>query len=1045
MTSRRPSRSPRFSRRITLSAAIEPRSKALSGYTLPTPEIEKALIAGTHVAALESYFGEEAYGDLRALAQQVVSRPGRGGPRVFILPTYAGTKLGRLSEKTAAAEEILWIDPCDLVAGNLARLGLREGKSEFGAFGPIELYYLKLKLRLRAAGLDAELWGYDWRLSIEDTANRLIGDLAKVPAKEVHLVAHGLGGLVARAALKKAGTKVKRLVTLGMPNHGSYLAVQIIRGTFLSFRKLAALDPRHSAETLSAEVFNTFSSTYELLPDSDLNSTIDLFNAAHWPKGTPLIDQKLLDQAKRVPSLLAPADERLALIAGVNQKTITSLDLIGSDFVYTESLSGDGAVPLTSAQLSGAPIWYIEEEHGSLPGNGVVARAVSEILTTGDTRQLVKEWRDERASGPVRKVTDPELRDAVSDSKYCGEMSAREFRALLAPLLSSDPKDTPPVPSTAIAMSAPFAAVRPLELNQIIVGRRRQKRLEICIAEGDITEVNARAIVLGLFRQVSPGGPALAIDERLGGAVCEFVNRRMFSGNLGELFILPTGRHPVQADLVLFAGLGSFDHFNFEALQLVAENTIRTLIRTNVEDFATVLLGSGTGMEMVDSLRHLLEGFIKGIRDSATGNGVRRVTFCIRDPDKCGEVANELFRLAGTELFNDIEVSFETKILPATLVRDVRPRADASNAGVEPAYLIIRQEGVSKNELLFRSSLLTTGVKAAVITGQRIVSTKTLAEQLEGLSTGLVSPNEIGRLGQTLAAELLAEEVLAVLPTVVSHPLVIVHDAEAARIPWEVMQVGGRTPVLEAGITRRYLADNLSVAKWLEARRQNPKLKILLVVNPSRGEDGSLPGAEDEGRRVEKLFAADAAIELTVRAGAEATRATLMQDFRSGAYDLVHYAGHASFDVQEPARSGILCHGKEVLSGTDLAGLGNLPNLVVFNACESGRIRSPGSREKTPSVVRQMEKTTGMAEAFLRGGVSNYIGTYWPVGDVSAATFATVFYPALLRGETVGAALLAARLAIKTKDGTTDWADYIHYGNQNFVLKKNRESAALAQ
>lgn len=1037
---RRSSRTSRVSRARARSAASAadvspaPSPRLPSGFNLSSAEIEKALVAGTHVALLEAYFGEDNYAELHMLARQAASRTVRGGQRVLILPGTMGTKLGVPGAGLFGTSDVLWLDPIDIAMGRLDQLSLRGGNSAIKALEPIYLYYLKLKFRLRSAGLDADFWGYDWRQDIDDTSDKLVAALAKEPAKEIYLVAHSMGGLISRAALKKDGSKVKRLVMLGTPNHGAFLAAQAIRGTLGSIRKLATLDLRHTPEELCEQAFNTFPSTYELLPDPEKFSKFDLFDPNFWPKGGAAFDSKLLANARRTQSLLAPSDERFALIAGVNQKTVVDIDSVGGDFVYSENQAGDGTVPLDLALLSGTPTWYVEEEHGSLPNNAAVARAVTDILNTGTTQQLPQEWHGDRCA-PGRKISDTELRAAFPDSKRRGEISSREFREILAPFLSSDANDSVPNPATTIAMAAPFASVRPLELNQVVVGRRRQKRLEICIAEGDVTEVNSRAIVLGLFREVAPGGAALALDERLDGAIAEFVNRRMFSGNVGELFILPTGRHPIQADLVLFAGLGAFDNFNFEILQLVAENTIRTLIRTNVEDFATVLLGSGTGIESVDSLRHLLEGFVKGIRDVDTDAGVRRVTFCVRDPDKCREIGAELFRLAGTGLFADIEVSFETKVLPATIVRDRGLQPVAGPALTEPAYLIVRQEGTSADTLLFRSSLLTAGAKATVITGQRTVSASALAKQLRVLGTTSFGADDMDGLGETLAKELLSDEVLAVLPSVADGSLIIVHDAAAGRIPWELLHVGGHTPVLEGGITRRYLADNLSVAKWLESRRQHPKLKMLLVVNPSRGESMSLEGAEEEGKRVQKLFATDPSIEITLRAGAQATRAALIQDFRSGEYDLVHYAGHAYFDAQEPSRSGILCHGQEVLSGADLAGLGNLPNLVVFNACESARIRSASAKPKPADLAPKVEKATGMAEAFLRGGVANYVGTYWSVGDAAAVTFANTFYPALLRGLTVGDALLAARREVKAKDGTVDWADYIHYGNQNFVLK----------
>ena len=70
----------------------------------------------------------------------------------------------------------------------------------------------------------------------------------------------------------------------------------------------------------------------------------------------------------------------------------------------------------------------------------------------------------------------------------------------------------------------------------------------------------------------------------------------------------------------------------------------------------------------------------------------------------------------------------------------------------------------------------------------------------------------------------------------------------------------------------------------------------------------------------------------------------------------------------------------------------------------------------------------------VRGGVANYVGTYWPVGDTSAKLFAENFYKSLLRGETAGKALLAGRRAV-WDEPSVDWADYIHYGSHDFVLK----------
>ena len=66
---------------------------------------------------------------------------------------------------------------------------------------------------------------------------------------------------------------------------------------------------------------------------------------------------------------------------------------------------------------------------------------------------------------------------------------------------------------------------------------------------------------------------------------------------------------------------------------------------------------------------------------------------------------------------------------------------------------------------------------------------------------------------------------------------------------------------------------------------------------------------------------------MTVLQGTEVTRARLLDEFRSGRYDAIHYAGHAFFDAASPSSSGILCAGGRVLSGADLASLEALPAL----------------------------------------------------------------------------------------------------------------------
>jgi CHAT domain-containing protein len=160
-------------------------------------------------------------------------------------------------------------------------------------------------------------------------------------------------------------------------------------------------------------------------------------------------------------------------------------------------------------------------------------------------------------------------------------------------------------------------------------------------------------------------------------------------------------------------------------------------------------------------------------------------------------------------------------------------------------------------------------------------------------------------------------------------------------------------------------------------------------------------------------------------------------EFESGAYDILHYAGHAFFDPVHIARSGLLCKDGP-LSGAELTELRALPSLVFFNACESGRVRKPQQKGDgahfASSVRERIERSAGLAEAFLRGGVANYLGTYWPVGDASAKEFASEFYTCLTAGETLATATHTGRQKVNAI-ASPDWADYLFYGSLDFRVK----------
>ena len=229
------------------------RSGAPSPWRLRDDQIESALETGARASELESYFGEARYAELRALAKQAARRDVRGkGPRVLILPGLMGSTLGR---RGLLFDDVIWIDPVDIALGALRKLALGPRPRASRPSASLNLVYLKLKLTLRINGFDADFFPYDWRHSPRELGARLARQVAG-ERRPVQLVAHSLGGLVARAALRSKPAvmkKVGRLVMLGTPNHGSFAAAQALRGTNDLLQKLALFDLQPGSEGAGRE------------------------------------------------------------------------------------------------------------------------------------------------------------------------------------------------------------------------------------------------------------------------------------------------------------------------------------------------------------------------------------------------------------------------------------------------------------------------------------------------------------------------------------------------------------------------------------------------------------------------------------------------------------------------------------------------------------------------------------------------------------------------------------------------------------------------
>ncbi|HEY5806750.1 MAG TPA: alpha/beta fold hydrolase [Povalibacter sp.] len=395
-------------------------------------QIVGLLRSGAHAALLGAYFGDVAYRELSHLAKLAAIRRDERGPRVFILPGIMGSRLGYTDPDSAG---LVWLQPAAISDGLLAQLAL-PGSPDLKVTGIMLPGYLKLKLSLEIAGFNPVFHPFDWRDDLFTLGQQLLREMERLGGPAL-VVAHSMGGLVARAALARDKSQhIRKLIQLGAPNAGSFAPVQALRAVYPTVRKLAALDNTHTAEELAQTVFRTLPGLYQLLPT-------EFLEADRWPDDSLAPDLSLLSEARKARSQLAAADERCFVIAGVQQETIVAAELLGSQLEYVVRRDGDGTVPLQSAQWAGARSWYATENHGALTNNNSVLAAVDEILRHGDTQRLPRH-APLASDTLVRRMTDNELRQEATSKVRWESLTLDSRRRILEPVISPEFRAIPP-------------------------------------------------------------------------------------------------------------------------------------------------------------------------------------------------------------------------------------------------------------------------------------------------------------------------------------------------------------------------------------------------------------------------------------------------------------------------------------------------------------------------------------------------------------------------------------------------------------------------
>lgn len=282
---------------------------------------------------------------------------------------------------------------------------------------------------------------------------------------------------------------------------------------------------------------------------------------------------------------------------------------------------------------------------------------------------------------------------------------------------------------------------------------------------------------------------------------------------------------------------------------------------------------------------------------------------------------------------------------------------------------------------------------------------------------------ELQGLGRLIFSHLLTQPARERLKNVAPCDLYLRLDDQLVQVPWELCFDGKDFLATKFRIGRQVITQYAGQRSDLSSPSPKDKLKMLIIADPTE----SLPGVTEEVEQLCTLLTGLPSVEVTLLGGRGVRKLPLLSLL--GEADIVHFAGHSVFNTQDPRDSGWLLH-EGALTASEISKLDRPPLLVFSNSCQAGTTTGWQGR------VRYEGEAFGLGSAFLLAGVRSFIGTFWPVHDEESLFFATALYRGLISGQTLGGALLQARIETGNEKGweSLTWASYMLYGDPSFQL-----------
>ncbi|MFM9984964.1 MAG: CHAT domain-containing protein [Flavobacteriales bacterium] len=943
-------------------------------------------------------------------------------PVVVILPGILGSNLSR-------GEEEIYLNLGRLSLGGMKALSIDapnvKAKTIIGDAYRQLGDYLNSKY-------DVVTFPYDWRKSINGESDILAERLTEImnaaPGQPIKIVAHSMGGVLARHIIikhKNVWERLQshdgfRLLFLGTPLGGSYLIPEVLIGYGKRIQQMSKLDFTSTTEELLS-VFSRYEGLLNLLPvqagphdftQESLWKEMRKHAARYnWPVADLSEFKKFREEVLALDTSVYQ-NKNIVYVAGKSDQTTDSFfydpnEEEGKQLTFTYTEEGDGSVTWKTgipAEIKNSNrLYYVATGHGALAKDDKLFDGIDDILAKGYTSRFSAQpvalkkglFKKLFGRGVSPVSNESELADVLLDS----ELGFDDW-----------------------ASDAPAINVR-LTCGDMIYARH--------------------PIMIGHLAYDALWGPEDVLDRFLDHALSKRVNLGVYPDMVGTSSIFEKNG---KARAVV-VGLGSAEEINSSRIEkAVSQAVIKYVL--HLQDNA---LSNGTGLSKVGLSMILMgSGYIGLSVQQAlqtTITGVNKANEALRSRGiETGLVEElefiEIFEDKAIQAFHDLK-RMQTRF-PLGYVFEQTHLNEAD--GKRLRMILDNHEEWWMRMSITRMKDSSRNKLASPLTRLKYTASQNLARAevfRMSLSADLLEPilREMS-IDHRWSADLAMTLYTKLIPYdfrdnfVSQQNIQLLLDDYTAQFPWELMQ--DTTVQSDPLITKIGFVRQLTTERYRERVIYPADNSILIIGDPDlEGWDmfDQLPGARQEAELVTQMFAGQA-YEVTSLINSDSNEIT--KKISPWPHRIIHIAAHGHYDLNNVNMRGLVIGKEKFMRTNDITALNYVPEMIFVNACYLGQMNEEAERISE----ERYRLAANIGTELIKMGVKAVVVAGWAVDDAAALYFAEIFYKEMFSGATFSDALREARSACYNKfRNSNTWGAYQGYGNQQYRLSNKAWSS----